>query len=189
MPLGQQFFRLARRPAEQARQYLLGWSAHGDAALVQRHDIVAGAQENRRVGDDNDGMIARQLTQRVTQRDFRLHVEFWPGAESNSGIFIRCEDPAAVSAISCYEINIFDTNENPDNRTGSIVNHAPPLTTTEAEEQWNTYDIVAEGSRIVVTLNGNVTAEIDDDSHANGPFALQNNGGLIRFRNVRLQPL
>ena len=102
---------------------------------------------------------------------------------------LRLEEPADVISTSCYEINIYATNESPYNRTGSIVNHAPPLMTTEAEEQWNTYDIVAEGSRIVVTLNGNVTAEIDDGSHANGPFALQNNGGLIRFRNVRLQPL
>ncbi len=63
------------------------------------------------------------------------------------------------------------------------------MTTVEAEEQWNTYEIVAEGSRIVVTLNGTVTAELEDDTHPSGAFALQNNGGLIRFRDVRLQPL
>ena len=61
--------------------------------------------------------------------------------------------------------------------------------TTEAEEQWNTYDIVAEGSRIVVTLNGNVTAEIDDGSHANGPFALQNNGDAVRYRCLAIRDL
>ena len=165
------------------------------AVLFAGHDLTSfdplgDAQWN--IIDDYveaDGYTGSFLVSRGGYGDFRLHVEFWPGAESNSGIFIRCDDPAAVSATSCYEINIFDSNENPDNRTGSIVNHVPPLMTTEAEEQWNTYDIVAEGSRVVVTLNGNVTAEIDDDSHANGPFALQNNGGLIRFRNVRLQPL
>lgn len=136
-----------------------------------------------------DGYVGSWLVSRGGYRDFRLRVEFWPGPDSNSGIFIRCEDPAAITANSCYEINIYDTNENPDNRTGSIVNHVPPAVTTEANEQWNTYDIVAEGSRIIVTLNGTVTADIEDDSHPYGPFALQNNGGLIRFRNVQLQPL
>jgi len=136
-----------------------------------------------------DGYVGSWLVSRGGYRDFRLRVEFWPGPDSNSGIFIRCEDPAAITANSCYEINIYDTNENPDNRTGSIVNHVPPAVTTEANEQWNTYDIVAEGSRIIVTLNGTVTADIEDDSHPYGPFALQNNGGLIRFRNLQLQPL
>ncbi len=165
------------------------------AVLFSGHDLTSfdpsgDAQWN--IIDDYveaDGYTGSFLVSKGRYTDFRLTVEFWPGAESNSGIFIRCDDPSAVSATNCYEINIFDTNENPDNRTGSIVNHQPPLITTEAEEQWNTYDIVAEGSHIAVTLNGTVTAEIDDDSHPNGPFALQNNGGLIRFRNVRLQPL
>lgn len=48
--------------------------------------------------------------------------------------------------------------------------------------------IVAEGSRIVVTLNGTVTAEYEDDSFPHGPFALQHNQGVIRFRNVQLRP-
>jgi hypothetical protein len=136
-----------------------------------------------------DGYVGSWLVSRGGYRDFRLRVDFWPGPDSNSGIFIRCEDPTAIAATNCYEINIFDTNENPDNRTGSIVNHVPPAVTTESNEKWNTYDIVAEGSRIVVMLNGTVTAEIEDDSHPYGPFALQNNGGLIRFRDVQLQPL
>jgi hypothetical protein len=165
------------------------------AVLFAGHDLTSfdqlgDAQWN--IVDDYveaDGYTGAFLVSRGGYRDFRLQLEFWPGAGANSGIFIRCEDPAAVSATTCYEINIFDTNENPDNRTGSIVNHLAPMATVESNEKWNTYDIVAEGSRIVVTLNGTVTAEIEDDSHPYGPFALQNNGGLIRFRNVQLRPL
>ncbi len=136
-----------------------------------------------------DGYTGSFLVSKGWYSDFHLRVEFWPSPDANSGIFIRCDDSAAVSATGCYEINIFDTNQNPDNRTGSIVNHLPPMASMEAGGQWNTFDIVAEGSHIVVTLNGTVTAEIDDDTHPSGAFALQNNGGLIRFRNVRLRPL
>ncbi len=157
---------------------LTSFDAFGDAQWKIIDDYV-----------EADGYTGSFLVSKGWYSDFHLRVEFWPSPEANSGIFIRCDDAAAVSATGCYEINIFDTNQNPDNRTGSIVNHLPPMASMEAGGQWNTFDIVAEGSHIVVTLNGTVTAEIDDDTHPSGAFALQNNGGLIRFRNVRLRPL
>ena len=58
-----------------------------------------------------------------------------------------------------------------------------------AGEKWNTYKIRAEGSRITAHLNGTLVADLDDDTYASGPIALQANGGLIRFRNVRVRPL
>ena len=53
--------------------------------------------------------------------DFKLRAEFWGDENTNSGVFIRCENPQAHSAQSCYEVNIFDRNPNPDNATGAIV--------------------------------------------------------------------
>ncbi len=153
-------------------------------------DPVGDAQWN--IIDDYveaDGYTGSFLVSKGWYTDFRLQVEFWPSPEANSGIFIRCDDPVAVSATNCYEINIFDQNENPDNRTGAIVNRHPPMATLETGGKWNSYDIVAEGTHIVVTLNGTVTADFEDDTHPSGPFALQNNGGLIRFRAVQLRPL
>ncbi|MYF68800.1 MAG: DUF1080 domain-containing protein [Proteobacteria bacterium] len=94
-----------------------------------------------------------------------------------------------ISAMGGYEANIYDPNENPDNRTGSIVGHQPPGVEVLTEEQWNTYEITAQGNRITVVLNGTRTADLEDDTHASGPIAFQNNGGLIRFRNIRLRPL
>ena len=63
------------------------------------------------------------------------------------------------------------------------------MTSIEAGGQWNTYEITAEGSHIVVHLNGTLVADLEDESYASGPIALQNNGGLIRFRNVQVKPL
>ena len=121
--------------------------------------------------------------------DFLLQLEFWPGAGANSGIFIRNDNADAINAEDGYEINIFDQNENPENRTGSIVFHMPPMTTVTTEEQWNTYEITAQGNRIIARVNGTVTADLEDETHPNGPIAFQNNGGLIRFRNIRIRPL
>ena len=126
------------------------------------------------------------LVSKDTYADFRLQAEFYPGPGTNSGIFIRCQDPGDITAGNCYEINVADTNDNPDSRTGSVVGHAPPRVPVASDGQWNTMVIVADGPSITVTVNGTVTAEANDDGLASGPFALQINGGLIRFRNVRL---
>ena len=46
------------------------------------------------------------------------------------------------------------------------------------------YEITAEGSHIVV-LNG--AGSVEAESYAEGSIALQNNGGLIRFRAVQVK--
>ena len=52
-----------------------------------------------------------------------------------------------------------------------------------------TYEIRAQGSHMVITLNGVKTAEADDAKHARGPFALQYGAGVVKFRNVQVRPL
>lgn len=165
------------------------------AILFAGHDLtsfnqVGEAQWN--IVDDyveGDGYTNSYLVTKGHYTDFLLELEFWPGAGANSGIFIRNDNADAIAASDGYEVNIFDTNENPDNRTGSIVGHMPPMETVPTEEKWNTYQITAQGNRILVRVNGTVTADHEDASHPNGPIAFQNNGGLIRFRNIRIRPL
>jgi hypothetical protein len=55
--------------------------------------------------------------------------------------------------------------------------------------KWNTYDITAQGSRLMVTLNGTRTVDLQDAKHARGPIALQRTAGIVRFRNVRIRTL
>ncbi len=120
--------------------------------------------------------------------DFQLHAEFWPSPGANSGIFIRNDNADAINATDGYEINIYDTNENPDNRTGSVVGHMAPMATVSVDGHWNTYEITALGNRILARVNGTVTADLESDEHPSGPIAFQNNGGTIRFRNIRIRP-
>lgn len=136
-----------------------------------------------------DGYEFSYLVTKEHFADFRLELEFWPSPDANSGVYIRSRNPEEIKAESGYEINIYDTNENPDNRTGAIIHFSAPIEATVAGGRWNKYEIVAKGSHIVVHLNGRLVAELEDDTYASGPIALQNNGGLIRFRNVRVQPL
>ena len=136
-----------------------------------------------------DGYTGSYLVTNEDYGDFELELEFWPGLQSNSGVYIRNSSSEKISADAGYEINIFDTNENPDNRTGAIIFFSAPLVATATEEKWNRYAIRAEGSRVVVHLNGVLVADLEDQTYASGPIAFQNNGGLIRFRNIRVRPI
>lgn len=123
--------------------------------------------------------------------NFELSVEYWAEPATNSGIFIRCQDADAISARSCYEANIWDTNENPDNRTGAVVLFAPPLVAIDSLSQWTTMTIRAEDDHVVVSVNGQTTADLMDDTYASGHIGLQYGGdnGTIKFRNLEVSPL
>src|SRR3970282_1746342 len=58
--------------------------------------------------------------------NFEIRADFWVTPDANSGIFIRCQDPAKVGAATCYEVNIFDTRPDQSYRTGGIVDVAKP---------------------------------------------------------------
>ena len=115
----------------------------------------------------------------------------WAEPATNSGIFIRCQDADAISANSCYEVNIWDENENPANRTGAIVNFAPPLVEIDSLSQWTTMTIRADGGHIAVTVNGQTTVNLMDETYSSGHIGLQygGNNGLIRFRNLDISAL
>jgi hypothetical protein len=116
-------------------------------------------------------------------------VEFWSSPDANSGIFIRCANPKTITDKSCYEANIFDQRPDPSFATGGIVHHGKVIKPMKAAGQWNTMDVTAYGSIIVVELNGVKTAEIDHDQFARGPIALQHGAGVIKFRKVQIKPL
>lgn len=119
--------------------------------------------------------------------DFDLELEFWASPDANSGVFIRCADPSAIGAATCYEVNIFDQRPDPKYRTGSIVDVAEPLVMLDTGDKWNRYEISAHGSRLVVELNGQTTVDTNDDKLAAGPIALQYGAGRVMFRNVRIR--
>jgi hypothetical protein len=128
------------------------------------------------------------LVSRESYDDFELLIEFWATDDANSGIFIRCSDGNNITAENSYEVNIYDQRPDPTYRTGGIVNFAPPTAQINAGGQWNTMQIVARGTRLIVTVNGIQTVDVEDGTYAGGPFGLQYGGaGTIRFRNVQIR--
>ncbi len=132
---------------------------------------------------------AAYLVSPQSYTDFELRAEFWASHDCNSGIFIRCQDRNKIGADNAYEVNIFDQRPDPKYGTGAIVNVAAVDPMPKAGNRWNIYDITARGDHFVVFLNGQKTVDVRDGKHRSGPIALQNGGGIIRWRSVDLRTL
>ena len=50
-------------------------------------------------------------------------------------------------------------------------------------------DITAQGTKLIVVMNGIKTVDVDHKGHVRGPLALQYGAGTVRFRNVRIRAL
>jgi len=154
------------------------WSQIGDA----NWRIVDGAVQ----ADKGNGF----LVSKNSYTDFQIRAEFWVDSDANSGVFIRCSDPAKVTAENGYEVNIFDKRPDPSYGTGAIVNVAKPAVVLKAGGQWNTYEITAKGPKFTVILNGTKTIDgAEDSKHASGRIALQYAAGVVKFRKVQVKPI
>ena len=129
------------------------------------------------------------LVTKQSYGDFQLRLEYWADEGTNSGVFIRCENPEQPGAQSCYEINIFDNNPNRANATGAVVGVGAPVRVPQTELKWNILDIEARGPQINVSVNNERTVSVRDTKHARGRIALQRNAGVIYFRNVQIRSL
>ena len=180
----------------------------GDDGWIRLIAEGRGLENFVRQGDANwrveDGSIVADqgkggfLVTRESFRDMQIRAEFWAASDTNSGIFIRATDPAKIGAVSSYEVNIWDIRPDPRFGTGAIVDVAAvplPLTIT-AGGRWNVLEITAQGTRLTVRLNGQITADVNDGRFAQGPIALQYGpgvngarGGPIKWRSVSVKRL
>jgi len=170
-----------------------GWITLLDNSGMGEWDEVGKAnwamKEGALTADKLDSKDPSYLVSRNSYKDFMIRAEFWADDDANSGIFIRCDARDKIDAKICYEVNIFDKRPDPTYGTGAIVDVAKVDPMPKAGGKWNTYEITAHGPRLVVTLNGQMTADVHDSKHAGGPFALQYGSGVIKFRKVQIKPL
>mgnify|MGYP002784874645 CR=1 FL=1 len=158
---------------------LAGWTRLGAAAWTIRDGILA----------CDSGPIS-YLVSDADFGDFDLRVEFWVSAEANSGIFIRCTNPADITPTNSYEVNIFDTRPDQRYATGAIVGVASVANPPKAGGRWNRMLISARGDRLSVTLNGRRTVDgVRDAAHAQGRITLQYGAGVVKFRKVAVRAL
>jgi Domain of Unknown Function (DUF1080) len=174
-----------------------GWTTLFDGTNLNNFTQIGNANwmlaDGVVVADKGNGF----LVTKETYADFEIRAEFWVNDDANSGIFIRCADPAKVSGQNSYEVNIFDKRPDSSYGTGAIVNVAKVSPMPKAGGKWNTYEITAKGSQFTVVLNGVKTVDgAQDSKHASGHIALQygdgapNTGpGIVKFRKVEIRRL
>ena len=156
-------------------RHLGQWNPVGDA----NWRIVEGALQ----ADRGAGF----MVSKTTYGDFDLRAEVWVSNDANSGVFIRGEDPTAITAANAYEVNLYDERPDPAYRTGAIVNIASPTSRVDAGNRWNVFEISAKGPHITVRLNGTQTVDIQNRAHARGVIALQGGTGTVKFRTVQIK--
>ena len=177
-----------------------------DARWITLVDGTAGLDNWNRVGDANwraeDGAIVADkgkggyLVSKNSYKNFQIRAEFWADHTTNSGIFIRLSDPAKITSKNSYEVNIYDQRPEPAYGTGAIVDFAAVSPMPKAGGKWNTFEITAKGSQLIVVLNGIQTVNFQNSQFAQGPFALQYGsgpkealGGPIKWRKVQIREL
>ena len=135
------------------------------------------------------------LVTREKYGDFEIRAEFYAEADTNSGIFVRCQDPKKIAAATCYEVNIWDTRPGQEYSTAAIVDIAKVNPVPKAGGKWNTLLVTMKGDHLVVVFNGAKTVDVRDPKLKTGVIALQHAKGVkddlqpIKFRKVEIRPL
>jgi hypothetical protein len=140
--------------SSQAAQQVSGMITLTDGTKMDNFDRTGNANwrvaERAIAADHGNGF----LVTKEPYGDFKLRAEFYSDEGTNSGVFIRCENPQQPSAQSCYEVQINDGNPNRDNATGAIVNVAKVDRVPQTELKWNVIEIEAKGPQLNVSVNG-----------------------------------
>lgn len=157
---------------------LKGWEAHGDAEdwKTENGILMCG------------GKIAGWLGTTDTFANYVLRIEFRGAERVNSGIFLRSEKEGQPH-ITGYELQIWDYQPAGFN-TGSLVNSLKAEPTKILPDDWNKYEIRAEGDHFVVKLNGKLLLDGHDSKYTSGVIGLQcMPKNPISFRNISIEPL
>ena len=166
-----------------------GWKVILDGTTLKGWDVVGDANWSVADGAVQATTGTGFLVTPASYADFQLTADFWVTDDANSGIFIRLSDPKTITATNSYEVNIYDKRPDPAYRTGAIVEVARPLAQINTGGKWNTIDITARGSKLIVVMNGTKTVDVDDKKFVRGPIALQYGAGTVKFKNVRIRTL
>jgi len=189
---------------------LEGWKISGEKDRYFVQDGILGFQAK---GGNGHIYTADDYT------NFHLRLDFRPSGMANSGVFLRAARDGSNPAFSGCEIQILDDFnwERVNNSTLRPYQFTGGLYGALASEdraallpigQWNSYEILYEGSRIACALNGHVLFDVDtndvvpvqgepfDRRAKTGFIGLQHHGAhnveadtVIQFRNIFVQPL
>lgn len=154
-----------------------GWEPHGGGDwTVANGALVCGGTSPSWIGTAE------------TYSDYVLRLEFRGAAKVNSGIFLRSKKEGQPH-VTGYELQIWDYQPAGFN-TGSLVNSVKASPVKIRGDDWNRYEITAQGDHFTVVLNGEKILDARDGKHASGVIGFQcQRDNRIEFRNIRIKTL
>jgi hypothetical protein len=130
--------------------------------------------------------------------DFILRMEYNQPEGGNSGIHIRAPRAGRASKLGFEFQMMGDYGEEPHkNGTGAVYDVLPPTeNAVRPNGEWNTMEIVLQGTKYKAMLNGVVIHDIDFNDHdllkprlQEGFIRLTDHDHPVFFRNIRLKKL
>lgn len=124
-----------------------------------------------------------------TYKNYELKLQFRGAETTNSGVFLRSSKEGQPH-VTGYELQIWDHQPKGYN-TGSLVGSLFAQPVTILDNEWNNYDITADGDHYVVILNGKTILDGHDSKHTSAGvigFQCQKNN-KIEYRNIRIRSL
>jgi hypothetical protein len=146
--------------------------------------------------------------------DLELRLEYKMSKGGNSGVTLRCprKPPKGLTGLKAepayvaYEIQLLDDANikglTDTTCTGSIIGIAPALkrNVNKSLGEWNALRVVAKGTKVTVTLNGETVQDVDLKKYADkvknphfldtkGHIGLQSWSGRVEFRKLRIKEL
>jgi hypothetical protein len=192
---------LAAVPADELSLFngrnLDGWE--GDPALWSvRGGVLTGSSDGHAVKQNTFLIYKRPFADFLLKTDVRLR-------NGNSGIQFRSTVlPGPGWVVTGYQADLSDAGDRSawgnfyeEKGRGRAVMKTPDEGWRVGQKvyrkgDWNSYEILAQGKRIQLKLNGVVTIDTTDEKAATGVIALQLHAGepmQVEFRNMRIKPL
>ena len=134
------------------------------------------------------GTSAGWLASNDSYTNFELKLQFRGSEKVNSGVFLRSTKEGAPHKTG-YELQIWDYQP-AGYDTGSLVGSLKAAPVKILDNEWNNYDIKADGDHYVIILNGKTILDDHDSTHTQGLIGFQcQPGNKIEFRDIRVLPL
>ncbi len=131
-------------------------------------------------------------------KNFHLKAEVLTKPNANSGIYFHTKFQEKGWPAQGHEAQVNNSAGDPV-RTGSLYNVVKNLDAPANDDEWFTEEVIVEGSRIVIKVNGKTIVDHVEKSDAikdgrklsSGTFALQAHdpGSVVHYRSVKAKRL
>jgi hypothetical protein len=135
-----------------------------------------------------DGPASHLFWMRQECEDCEFRAEVKLNHSGNSGMYFRTAfGPGFPKG---YESQVENTSPDPQ-KTGSLYGISKVLEQLVQDDTWWTQDIIAQGTHIIIKINGKTVTDTNNDRYTKGYLALQqhNQGSIVQFRNLMMRPL